>query len=58
MMSEEDYKRLQEYIAQVYARTEHNDKVEAQMGEESNALRGALETCKERQRKWKTKDGR
>jgi hypothetical protein len=55
VMAEADYKRLQDMVAEIYAKTEHNNKVEIEMGSESDALRGALEMCKERQKQWKTK---
>jgi hypothetical protein len=54
VMSEADYKRLKEFIAEVQKRTEANNQVEAQVNEMLAQYQGALETCKERQKQWKT----
>jgi ABC-type multidrug transport system ATPase subunit len=58
VMSEADYKRLKEFIAEVQKRTEANNQVEAQVNEMLAQYQGALETCKERQKQWKTNDAR
>jgi Na+/pantothenate symporter len=56
VMAEEDFKKLQAFISQTRAIVEHNNAIEAEVNERLNGLAGALENCKDAQRKWKTND--
>jgi uncharacterized protein YfbU (UPF0304 family) len=54
VMTEADYKRLQEFVAEVQKRFEHNDKIETEINEMLAQYQGALATCREKQKQWKT----
>ena len=54
VMSEEDFKALQEFIKATHAAAQRNNEIETAINEKLNELSGALENCKDRQRKWKS----
>jgi hypothetical protein len=54
VMTEADFKRLQEFVAEVQKRFEHNDKIEAEINEMLAQYQGALSVCREKERQRKT----